>query len=225
MLYKLKKLIYIEFMNKAGTVLNLKIPNKVRSDLTPEFISKRIPEILGEKQYHDFKENYYKFIFKYYMTEVGFPIRDVYPNHTNHNKLSIGDVIVIDEVANYSRLYQRVPNQYGFLILEQVADTLSNSELIIWKTKINNYPQTIEKVGNYEYEGEIIMGLNTLKNNDIHLYNHFERFLNNQKFFYIDNLLELLPIDKSEVIKKYNPNWDGMVDLLWSEFILFVQDL
>lgn len=212
-------------MNRVNTVLNLKIPNKVRNDLTPDFISKRISEIIGIEEYLKFQQNYYKYIYVSFMSEVGFPIRDVYTDKVPHEVLKIGDVIVIEEIGNYSRIYQRVPNSYGFLILEQFADKHSNPEMIIWKTRISQVPPPVENVGIYVGAGELIMGLNILEINDQHLHRYFINYLNNQKRYYVDNLLNRLPKDKAEVIRNYNPDWEGMVEKLWSDLISVVQDL
>ena len=211
-------------MNRVNTVLNLKIPNKVRNDLTPDFISKRISEIIGIEEYLKFQQNYYKYIYVSFMSEVGFPIRDVYTDKVPHEVLKIGDVIVIEEIGNYSRIYQRVPNSYGFLILEQFADKHSNPEMIIWKTRISQVPPPVENVGIYVGAGELIMGLNILEINDQHLHRYFINYLNNQKRYYVDNLLNRLPKDKAEVIRNYNPDWEGMVEKLWSDLISVVQD-
>ena len=212
-------------INKPTTILNLKIPNKTRSDLTPEFILKRIPEIIGTEKYREFQENYYKYIYTWFMTEVGFPIRDVYTERVPHDELSIGDVIVIEEVGNYSRLYQRVPNHNGFLILEQFADRVSNKEMVIWNTQIRRIPNPIENVGEYEDLGHIIYNLNDLETNETYLCGYFRNYLNNQKAYYIDNLLNTLPQDKAEVIRKFNPDWEGMVEKLWADFIDYVKIL
>ena len=170
-------------MQRANTVLNLKIPTKVRAELTPDFISKRIPEILGAQKYLEFQVNYYKYIYTWFMTTVGYPIRDVYTEKVPHDKLSIGDVIVIEEVGNYGRLYQCVPNDDGFLILEQVADSNSHPDIVIWKTVIKGVPNHIVNVGKYEAHGEIIYNLKTLEYLETHLYRYFKNYLNFFPYF------------------------------------------
>jgi hypothetical protein len=203
--------------NRSSAMLNLKPPVKVRSDLTPDFLRKRIPEILGI-EYTNIYRDFYNSIYHHFFSHVGYPVKEVFPLNTPHDKLKLGDVITIEEVGNYSRLYQKTNTDIGFLILEQSLDTTTNPDLNVWKTIIKSYPSQLEiYYKNSDVEG--VLKLDDLKKEDAHLYHHFKEFIDTHKQMFAQCLIDKLPKEKAKVIHECNPDTPGMVNALWEDLL------
>ena len=136
----------------------------------------------------------------------------------HHANLKVGDAITFEEVGLYSRIYQRVPNEHGFLILEQHLDINSDKDVDIWKSQIKNYPITMETI-NMNYSKEGILSLDELKVEDPHLHSHFCKFLDFHKIIFADILLDNLPKDKAKVIRESSVDTPGTIQALWEDFI------
>ena len=206
------------YINNSSAMLHLKPPVKVRNDLNPTFLRHRIPEILG-LEYLNICRDFYNSIYHYFCSNLGYPIKRVFPRETDHTTLEVGDVISLEEVGNYSRLYQKNKTNIGFLIIEQSLDTTSNPELNIWKTIIKNYPQKLEAYQkNTNNEG--VLKLQDFKKEDEHVYNHFKLFLDTHNKLFAEYLINNLPDDKAHVICEYNPDPSGMINALWEDFLV-----
>jgi hypothetical protein len=206
--------------NHVSTILNLKPPTRVRSDLTPEYLRVRIPELMGCEKHAALCKLFYESCFHHFFSSVGYPIKKLYSSMDGviHADLQIGDGITIEEVGLYSRIYQRVPNEHGFLIIEQHLDVHSDKDVNIWKTQIKNYPITMEHI-NENYSSEGLLNLDALKNEDPHLHEHFCKFLDFHKKILIDLFLKYLPIEKAKVIQESNSDTNGMIQALWEDFL------
>ena len=203
--------------NNSSAMLQFKPPVRVRADLTPEFLRHRIPEILGQETYSSFCQDFYHSLYHHFFSNVGYPIKDVFPVGTNHNELKLGDVITIEEVANYSRLYQRAPNDNGFLIVEQILDT-SNPEINVWKTLIKKQPSKME-VYYKDCSAEGVLTLSDLQKEDFHLYHNFKEFIDGHKLIFVNCLLDKLPKEKAQIIRESNPDTPGMIYAIWEDFL------
>ena len=206
--------------NRSSNVLNLKAPVRVRPDLTPSYLRTRIPEILGIV-YGDLCLDFYNSLYHHFFSTVGYPVKQVHPLGTNHETLGLGDAITIEEVANYSRLYQKAPTSTGFLILEQALDTVSNPDVNVWKTIIRAKPSKMEAYYK-DCSAEGVLTLDELKKEDEHLYHHFKEFIDTHKQIFAECLIDKLPKDKATVIRESNPDTTGMIQALWEDFLLIV---
>jgi len=205
--------------NHVSTILNLKPPTRVRTDLTPEYLRVRIPELIGSEKHAALCKLFYESCYHHFFSSVGYPIKTIYPMHgAQHADLNIGDGITIEEVGLYSRIYQRVPNEHGFLIIEQHLDVNSNKDINIWKTQIKHYPVTMEHINeNYSMDG--LLSLDALKIEDPHLHKHFSTFLDFHKKIVTDLFLNHLPKEKAKVIQESNTDPNGMIQALWEDFL------
>ena len=108
-------------------ILMKSLPTKIKA-LDHNFIFKRIFELLDVKELqHHFYENTYLSFF----SQTGFPFENVYNKSDNKtfDDLKNGDVIVIEEIINYSRLYQHVSkdiNNFQCLFIDYFTE-LANS--------------------------------------------------------------------------------------------------
>jgi len=204
--------------NRSSAMLNLKPPVKVRNDLTPSFLRRRIPELL-DLEYLTICRDFYCSLYHYFFSHVGYPVKEVYPLHTQHDTLKLGDVITIEEIGHYSRLYQKTNTDIGFLILEQNLDTTSSNDVNVWKTIIKSYPPKMEiYYKNSNDEG--VLKLDHLKKEDVHLYGHFKEFIDTHKQIFTHCLIDKLPKEKAQVICDCNPDTPGMINALWEDFLL-----
>ena len=207
--------------NRSSAMLNLKPPVKVRNDLTPAYLRRRIPEIL-DIEYSNICSDFYNSIYHHFFSHVGYPVKEVFSIGTAHEDLNLGDVITVEEVANYSRLYQKTNTDLGFIILEQSLDTTSNPEVNVWKTIIKSNPPKLEiYYKNSSPEG--VLKLDDLKREDVHLYHHFKEFIDTHRQIFAECLIDKLPREKSQVICEFNPDTPGMVNALWEDFLELVK--
>jgi len=205
--------------NHVSSILNLKPPTRVRAELTPEYLRNRIPELMGSEKHVALCNLFYESIFHHFFSSVGYPVKTLYPKGgAHHADLKVGDAITIEEVGLYSRIYQRVPNEHGFLILEQYLDINSDKDVDIWKSQIKNYPITMETI-NMNYSKVGILSLDGLKIEDPHLHVHFCKFLDFHKKIFADILLDNLPKDKAKVIRESSTDTPGTIQALWEDFV------
>ena len=194
------------------------VPSK-KPELSPDFIAKRLKELIG----HDFtqvKKKFYNNVYIHFFQHTGLPIKEIYPKDKVHEEMLDGDVIPIDEIGHYSRLYQKVPKNVDireFVILEQWLDTTPVDKNIWCHIVPKNIPLTT-KINNVD-NSDFVLDLNSLLENDEYLYNHFFNYLEKHSKLYVDYLLSFILVEKVEIIKKQCIKWDKLVELCWGDFI------
>ena len=202
----------------------LNAPIKKRNDWTAEFVYTRIIDILRSETLEEFYRNYYYQIYTHYFNQVGYPIGRVYEKHSvKHEDLSIGDVIIMEEVGHYSRLYQKIPNN-NFLIIEQKLEEASPEN--VWRHIISKQIQNFYFIMDHKIDSiEYIYSVHRLKGDDIHLYNHFLNYIDRHKKDLLDSVLKILPQEKAELIQKSCIDIDGLIHIIYGEFMKIIQDL
>ena len=201
-------------------ILMKSLPTKIKA-LDHNFIFKRIFELLDVKELqHHFYENTYLSFF----SQTGFPFENVYNKSDNKtfDDLKNGDVIVIEEIINYSRLYQHVSkdiNNFQCLFIEQYLDRTSDPNISdIWKNKI---PAIIEykTMNNSQMP---VYSILELKNKQELLLNDFIDFIKKNTIKYIQFLFQQFKNkypEKHETITMQCDNIEKLNQLLIDEFL------
>jgi hypothetical protein len=190
-----------------------------KTELSPDFIAKRLKELIGNN-FNEVKKNFYNNIYIHFFQHTGLPIQEIYNKDKVHEDMLVGDVIAIDEIGHYSRLYQKVPkilDNREFLIIEQWLDT-TPVDKNIW---CHIVPKNISVTTHFNKleDSNFILDLNSLYENDQYLYNHFLNYLEKHNRLYVDYLLSFIINEKVEIIKKQCIKWDKLVELCWYDFI------
>ena len=190
-----------------------------KPELSPDFIAKRLKELIGD-DFSNVKKKFYDNVYIQFFQHTGLPIQQIYPKDKVHEEMLNGDVIAIDEIGHYSRLYQKVPKNVDireFLILEQWLDTTPVDKNIWCHIVPKNIPM-ITQINNID-NSDFVLDLNSLLENDEYLYNHFLNYLEKHSKLYVDYLLSFIMAEKVEIIKKQCIKWDKLVELCWSDFM------
>ena len=190
-----------------------------KTELSPDFIAKRLKELIGDNL-NEVRKNFYNNVYIHFFQHAGLPIQQIYPKEKVHEEMTHGDVIPIDEIGHYSRLYQKVPKNVDireFLIIEQWLDT-SPTDKNIWCHIIPNNISTTTQFNKIE-NSNFILDLNNLFENDEYLYTNFYNYLEKHNRIYVDYLLSFINPEKVEIIRKQCIKWDKLVELCWSDFI------
>lgn len=196
------------------TLLTAKKP-----ELSPDFIAKRLKELIGNN-FNEVKKNFYNNIYIHFFQHTGLPIQEIYNKDKVHEEMLVGDVIAIDEIGHYSRLYQKVPKNLDnreFLIIEQWLDT-TPVDKNIWCHIIPKKIDMLTQINNID-NSDFVLDLNNLLKNDEYLYNHFLNYLEKHNRLYVDYLLSFIMVEKVEIIKRQCIKWDKLVELCWSDFM------
>jgi hypothetical protein len=196
------------------------LPTRVKS-LDHNYIFTRIYELLDMSELH---QNYYNSIYLCFFSQVGFPIGNSYQKSEikSHDELSYSDVIILDEILNYSRLYQHVSrdiNQYECLIIEQYLDRNTNPEVPdVWK---HNIPSNLE-YKHMDVSEMPILDLDTLKTNDLFLYDEFTKFIKKHANEYVKYVFQQLKNKypaKYETITMQCDNIERLQELLLEAYL------
>ena len=197
----------------------MSIVQSKKPELSPDFIAKRLKELIGD-DFSNVKKKFYDNVYIQFFQHTGLPIQQIYPKDKVHEEMLNGDVIAIDEIGHYSRLYQKVPKNVDireFLILEQWLDTTPVDKNIWCHIVPKNIPM-ITQINNID-NSDFVIDLNSLLENDEYLYNHFLNYLEKHSKLYVDYLLSFIMAEKVEIIKKQCIKWDKLVELCWSDFM------
>ena len=207
-------------------ILMKSLPTKVKA-LDHNFIYKRIFELLDVKE---LQNHFYENIYLCFFSQTGFPFETIYNKSDNmkFDDLKYGDVIVIDEIVNYSRLYQHVSkdiNNFQCIFIEQYLDRNSDPNVLdVWK---NNIPELIEyKTMNASHMP--IYSISILKDKQELLLNDFTLFIVKHKSKYIQYLFQQFKIkfpEKHETITMQCDNIEKLHELLSNEFLNALLDV
>jgi hypothetical protein len=201
-------------------ILMKSLPTKIKT-LDHNFIYKRIYELLDVKE---LQNHFYENIYLCFFSQTGFPFENVYNKSDNKTfeDLKYGDVIVLEEIINYSRLYQHVSkdiNQFQCLFIEQYLDRNPDPEVLdVWKNKV---PEFIEykTMNNSQMP---IYSIAELKNKQELLLHDFTNFIMKHKNRYVQYLFQQFKIrfpEKHETITMQCDNIEKLNELLADEFI------
>lgn len=197
----------------------MSIVQSKKPELSPDFIAKRLKELIGD-DFSNVKKKFYDNVYIQFFQHTGLPIQQIYPKDKVHEEMLNGDVIAIDEIGHYSRLYQKVPKNVDireFLILEQWLDTTPVDKNIWCHIIPKNIPMTTQ-INNID-NSDFVLDLNSLLENDEYLYNHFLNYLEKHSKLYVDYLLSFIMAEKVEIIKRQCIKWDKLVELCWHDFM------
>jgi len=201
-------------------ILMKSLPTKTKP-IDHNFIFKRFYELLDicalQKQFYD---NIYLCFF----SQTGFPFENIYQKSDDkkYSDLVYGDVIVIDEIVNYSRLYQHVSKDISLfecIFIEQYLERNPDPNVIdVWKNKIPNFIEY--KI--MEKSEMPIYSLRELKKKEELLTNDFMHFIIKNKSKYIMYLFQELKNkypDKHDTIVTNCDNIEKLHELLFEEFL------
>ena len=197
----------------------MSIVQSKKPELSPDFIAKRLKELIGD-DFRQVMKKFYDNVYIQFFQHTGLPIQQIYPKDKVHEEMLNGDVIAIDEIGHYSRLYQKVPKNVNireFLILEQWLDTTPVDKNIWCHIVPKNIPM-ITQINNID-NSDFVLDLNSLLENDEYLYNHFLNYLEQHSKLYVDYLLSFIMAEKVEIIKKQCIKWDKLVELCWCDLM------
>ena len=197
----------------------MSIVQSKKPELSPDFIAKRLKELIGD-DFSNVKKKFYDNVYIQFFQHTGLPIQQIYPKDKVHEEMLNGDVIAIDEIGHYSRLYQKVPKNVDireFLILEQWLDTTPVDKNIWCHIIPKNIPMTTQ-INNID-NSDFVLDFNSLLENDEYLYNHFLNYLEKHSKLYVDYLLSFIMAEKVEIIKRQCIKWDKLVELCWHDFM------
>ena len=202
-----------------NTVFMKTLPTKVKT-LNYQFIYKRIFELLNMEEIQD---HFYGNIYTCFFSQVGFPFENIYKrsDNKNYSDLKYGDVIIMDEIVNYSKLYQHVSkdiNLFEFIFIEQYIDRDPDPTIVdVWKNKI---PINIE----YKTMNKTLMHIynySDLKNKDENLFYEFIQFIRKNKTQYIQYVFQyfksLYP-EKYETITMQCDDISKLNEMIWEEY-------
>jgi len=218
--------------------LNLKPPVRVSSQtssssqehaLSPSFVVIRIKEILSPEKYYGILRNFYIRRYLWYCEHVGFPIQKTFEKNTATG-LNYGDVIVLEEVLDYGRVYQKTTNYFnhkGFLVYEQHL----HSTLGLWRNTVIS-PSRMEEyataIGSCDFALDATVPLyclEKLRSEDADLYAGFTADLELYKTYLLDTVLLNLPAEKRESIRAGCAELGSLTALLWKEFLDYSERL
>lgn len=197
----------------------MSIVQSKKPELSPDFIAKRLKELIGD-DFRQVMKKFYDNVYIQFFQHTGLPIQQIYPKDKVHEEMLNGDVIAIDEIGHYSRLYQKVPKSVDireFLILEQWLDTTPVDKNIWCHIVPKNIPITTQ-INNID-NSDFVLDFNSLLENDEYLYNHFLNYLEKHSKLYVDYLLSFIMAEKVEIIKRQCIKWDKLVELCWYDFM------
>lgn len=201
-------------------VLMKTLPTKIKA-IDHNFIYKRFFELLD---INTLQKQFYDNIYLCFFSQTGFPFENVYQKSDNkkYDELLYGDVIVIDEIINYSRLYQHVSkdiNVFQCIFIEQYLDRNPDPNIIdVWKNKI---PDFIEYKTMTKSEMPIY-SISELKNKEELLTTDFTQFIIKHKSKYVMFLFQELKNkypDKHDTITTHCDNIEKLHELLSQEFL------
>ena len=211
--------------------LNLKPPVRVSAthasaapshELSPSFVVVRIKEILTPDKYRDILHNFYIHRYLWYCEHVGFPIQTTFDKQTAAG-LNYGDVVVLEEVLDYGRVYQKTTNYFqrkGFLVYEQWLDATMG----LWRNTVTA-PPTMEDhakaIGGCDLSLDAtvpLYNLQRLRGEESDLYAGLMADLEKYKSYLLDTVLLHLPTDKRERIRA-GCELASLTELLWKEFL------
>ena len=197
----------------------MSIVQSKKPELSPDFIAKRLKELIGD-DFSNVKKKFYDNVYIQFFQHTGLPIQQIYPKDKVHEEMLNGDVIAIDEIGHYSRLYQKVPKNVDireFLIMEQWLDTTPVDKNIWCHIIPKNIPMTTQ-INNID-NSDFVLDFNSLLENDEYIYNHFLNYLEKHSKLYVDYLLSFIMAEKVEIIKRQCIKWDKLVELCWHDFM------
>jgi hypothetical protein len=201
-------------------ILMKSLPTKVKT-IDHNFIFKRIFELLDVKE---IQNHFYENIYLCFFSQTGFPMENIYNKSDNKkfDDLKYGDVIVLEEIINYSRLYQHVPkdiNQFQCIFIEQYLDR--NPDPNISDVWINKIPEFIEykTMNNSQMP---VYSILELKNKQELLLNEFTNFIVKHKNKYVQYLFQQFKNkfpEKHETITMQCDSIEKLHELLSEEFL------
>jgi len=155
-------------------------------------------EILGEKQWMELCADFYGSCYMALFNKIGHPIGDVCEKGTHYRDMKAGDVILLEEEGRYSRIYQSVPNERGFLIIEQYLD-VSNPDEDVWKNVIPSNPNIVFKPKKTEFP---VQPIYQLQENEKQLWEMLSQFMKSHNRELYEYILQALPTDKIQAIER-----------------------
>lgn len=202
-----------------NTVFMKTFPTKVKT-LDCQFIYRRIFELLNIE---DIQQHFYENIYTCFFSQIGFPFENVYTksDNKNYSDLKYGDVIILDEIVNYSKLYQHVSKDisvFEYIFIEQYLDRNPDPNIAdVWKNKI---PINLE----YKIMNKTSMPIynySDLKNKDENLFNEFTQFIHKHKSDYIQYIFlhfkSIYP-EKYETITLQCDDISKLNEMIWEEY-------
>jgi len=201
-------------------ILMKSLPTKVKT-LDHNFIYRRIFELLPVRE---LQNSFYNNIYLCYFSQAGFPLENVYNKSDNksYKDLKYGDVIVIEEVINYSRLYQHVSkdiNNFECLFIEQYLDRNPDPNIEdVWKTQtpknveykpMNNSGMTVYSIEQLNLKQELLL-------------DEFIKFIVKHKNQYAQYLFQHFKTkypEKYETITMQCDNMDRLNEMICDEFL------
>ena len=201
-------------------ILMKSLPTKVKT-LAHNFIYRRIFELLPVRE---LQNSFYNNIYLCYFSQAGFPLENVYNKSDNksYKELKYGDVIILEEVINYSRLYQHVSkdiNNFECLFIEQYLDRNPDPNIEdVWKTQtpknveykpMNNSGMTVYSIEQLNLKQELLL-------------DDFIKFIVKHKNQYAQYLFQHFKTkypEKYETITMQCDNMDRLNEMICDEFL------
>jgi hypothetical protein len=200
-------------------ILMKSLPTKIKP-IDHNFVYKRVFELLDV---NTLQTQFYENIYLCFFSQTGFPFETIYDKSDNkkYEELKNGDVIVLEEIINYSRLYQHVSkdiSQFECIFIEQYLDRNSDPNVLdIWKNKIPEFLEykTMDK------SQMTIYSISELQNKQELLLNEFTNFIVKHKSKYIQYIFQDLRTkfpEKYEAINTHCDNIEKLHELLFEQF-------
>ena len=201
-------------------ILMKSLPTKVKT-LDHNFIYRRIFELLPV---NELQNSFYNNIYLCFFSQAGFPLESVYIKSDNksYKDLKYGDVIVLEEVINYSRLYQHVSkdiNNFECLFIEQYLDRNPDPNIEdVWKTQT---PKNVE-YKTMNNSGMTVYSIEELNLKQELLLDEFIKFIVKHKNQYTQYLFQHFKTkypEKYETITMQCDNMDMLNEMICDEFL------
>jgi hypothetical protein len=201
-------------------ILMKSLPTKVKT-LDHNFIYRRIFELLPV---NELQNSFYDNIYLCFFSQAGFPFENVYNKSDNksYKDLKYGDVIVLEEVINYSRLYQHVSkdiNNFECLFIEQYLDRNPDPNIEdVWKTQ---NPKNVE-YKTMNNSGMTVYSIEELNLKQELLLDEFIKFIVKHKNQYTQYLFQHFKTkypEKYETITMQCDNMDRLNEMICDEFL------
>lgn len=201
-------------------ILMKSLPTKVKT-LDHNFIYRRIFELLPV---NELQNSFYNNIYLCFFSQAGFPLESVYIKSDNksYKDLKYGDVIVLEEVINYSRLYQHVSkdiNNFECLFIEQYLDRNPDPNIEdVWKTQT---PKNVE-YKTMNNSGMTVYSIEELNLKQELLLDEFIKFIVKHKNQYTQYLFQHFKTkypEKYETITMQCDNMDRLNEMICDEFL------
>ena len=201
-------------------ILMKSLPTKVKT-LDHNFIYRRIFELLPVTE---LQNSFYNNIYLCFFSQAGFPLESVYTKSDNksYKDLKYGDVIVLEEVINYSRLYQHVSkdiNNFECLFIDQYLDRNPDPNIEdIWKTQI---PKNVE-YKTMNNSGMTVYSIEELNLKQELLLDEFIKFIVKHKNQYAQYLFQHFKTkypEKYETMTMQCDNMDRLNEMICDEFL------